>query len=120
MPTVLRIISGAVALLLCLSALAKAPRVSSESACARIKSRVAQLQSAAHGPDEYRCELTHEGSKGSGRYYYVFGLYSNFPAPPGSSSDWAGSSIVGWFAVSRSTGKIYHWDVGAEAIEGEL
>jgi hypothetical protein len=120
MPTALRIISVVAASVLCVSALARPPRLSSESACAKIKNRVAQLQSAAHGSDEYHCELTHEGSKGSGRHYYVFGLYSNFPAPPDSNSDWIGSSIVGWFAVSRSTGKLYRWDVGAVAIEGDL
>ncbi len=120
MPKALRIIIVALALLLCFSAFARSPRLSSEAACAHIKSRVAQLESAPHGPDEYHCELTHEGSEGSGRYYYVFGLYSNYPAPPGAGPDWVGSSIVGWYAVSRSTGKLYRWDVGAEAIEGKL
>ena len=100
-------------LLLTASTFAATPRISSATACARLKSRVQQLNSAAHGPNEYRCELTKEGSHGPGRRYYVIALYSNFPAPPGANPDWIGSSIVGWYAVSRSTGKLYRWDVGA-------
>jgi hypothetical protein len=120
MATSLRISCILATLLLCFPAFANPPRLSSKIACERIKSRVAILESAAHGPNEYHCELTKEGSGGSGRDYYVFGLYSNFPAPPGAGPDWVGSSIVGWYAVSRSTGKLYRWDVGAEVIERKL
>lgn len=107
-------------LLLSASTFGATPRISSATACARLKNRVAQLNSAAHGLNEYRCELTKEGKHGPGRPYYVIALYSNFPAPPGAGPDWIGSSIVGWYAVSRSTGKLYRWDVGAIAIEGTL
>lgn len=120
MSNTLRLICAAVTLFLCVHAIAKPSWLSRESACARIKIQVAKLQSAAHGPSEYRCELTSEGSDGSGRNYYVFALYSNYPAPPGSDPDWVGSSIVGWYAASRTTGKLYRWDVGASAIEGKL
>jgi len=106
--------------LVCASAPAKPSGLSSDRACLRLKIRVAQLLSAPHGVGEYRCELTKEGADGVGRSYYVFGLYSYYPAPPGSDPDWIGSSIVGWYAVSRATGQLYRWDVGAENIQGKL
>jgi hypothetical protein len=103
----LKSLGVALAIGLCTIACAKAPKLSSGAACDHLKALVAHINSAPHGPSEYRCELdTHEGS---GRYY-VFGLYSNFPAPPGAGPDWMGSSIEGWYAVSPLTGEIFLWD----------
>ena len=98
----------ALALALCTSAIAKATKLSSGDACTRLKIFVAHLNSAPHGPSEYRCEL--DASEGAARYY-VFGLYSNYAAPPGASSDYVvWSSIVGWYAVSPLDGSVYLWD----------
>ena len=84
-----------------------ASTLSSESACMKLGTLVARTYSARHGPNEYRCELdTSEHIDG----YYVFGLYSKYPAPQGAGPDWVGSSIVGWFAVSKITGRVFNWD----------
>lgn len=92
---------------LCVLKSVEASTLSSKTACTKLKGLVALTYAAPHGPSEYHCEL--DNSEGSGRYY-VFGLYSNYPAPPNAGPDWVGSSIVGWFAVSKSTGKVFNWD----------
>jgi hypothetical protein len=78
---------------------------------------VAHRQSPLHGINEYRCEL--ETDEGNG-HYFVFALRSNYPAPPGASPNWVGSSLVGWFAVSRSTGTVFNWDIAALALGQKL
>jgi len=105
------------ALVPCVPALASAYAISSASACSRLKAAVAQRQSPRHGINEYRCEL--EADEGNGRYF-VFALRSNYPAPPGASPNWVGSSLVGWFAVSRSTGALFNWDVATLALGKKL
>jgi hypothetical protein len=86
--------------------------LASEQACNHLKVVVADQRSPSHGPAEYRCDL--DPTEGSG-HYYVFALRSNFPAPPGSGPDWVGSALVDWFAVSKNSGEVFEWDVGAEA-----
>jgi len=105
------------ALVPCAPVLASASAISSASACSRLKAAVAQRQSPRHGINEYRCEL--ETDEGNGRYF-VFALRSNYPASPGASPNWVGSSLVGWFAVSRSTGTVFNWDVAALALGQKL
>lgn len=108
MPTSPRLIAKILILALCASTSAEASTLSSEAACLKLRRVVARTYSAPHGAGEYHCELdTSEHVHG----YYVFGLHSNFPAPPGAGPDWVGSSIVGWFAVSKSTGKVFNWDL---------
>ena len=102
---------------LCAPDLASASAISSSSACGLLKAAVAQSQSPRHGINEYRCEL--EADEGNGRYF-VFALRTNYPAPPGAGPNWVGSSLVGWFAVSRSTGMVFNWDVSALALGQKL
>ena len=98
-------------------ALASVSAISSASACSLLKAAVAQRQSPRHGINEYRCEL--EADEGNGRYF-VFALRSSYPALPGASLNWVGSSLVGWFAVSRSTGALFNWDVATLALGKKL
>ena len=98
-------------------AFASASGLTSTSACGRLKAAVAHKESPRHGPSEYRCDLA--PNEGQGRYF-VFALRSKYPAPPGAGQNWVGSSLVGWFAVSRSAGTVFNWDVGAEALGNKL
>ena len=100
------------ALAACMPMLACASEISSASACRRLKATVAERQSPRYGINEYHCELAK--GEGHGRYF-VFALRSNHPAPPGAPLDWAGSSLVGWFAVSRANGAVFEWDLAAVA-----
>lgn len=78
------------------------------TACDRLKAVIARKNSAPHGPSEYRCEP--DLGKGFGKYD-VFALRSNYPTQAESSEEWVGSSLVGWYAVSRTGKEIYLWEV---------
>ena len=108
----IRTLPACLALVCCAPVLASGPAISHASACARLKAAVAQQQSPRHGASEYRCELA--VGEGRGRYF-VFALRAKHPSPPGAHPDWVGSSLVGWFAVSRSTGTVFEWDAAALA-----
>lgn len=43
-----------------------------------------------------------------------------FPGRPKTASDWAGSALVGWFAVTKEIGDVYEWDVGNDAVGKKL
>ena len=117
MRSVFTTFSISLVLVLCTPAFASASGLTSTSACGHLKAAVAHKESPPHDPNEYRCEL--EPREGQGRYF-VFALRSNYSAPPGAGPDWVGSSLVGWFAVSRSTATVFNWDVGDEVLGHKL
>ena len=44
--------------------------------------------------------------------YFVIGLHYSFHAPPG----WVGSNLVGWYAIRRTDGKIFEYDMATMAV----
>ena len=102
---------------ICSCAQADGYTLSASQACDQLKQVIANARSAPHGSKEYHCER--DPAEGGGRYY-VFALRSNFPSPAKASSDWVGSALVGWFAVSKESGDVYEWDVGNDALGKKL
>jgi hypothetical protein len=92
----------------CISAQANGHILSSSQACERLKVVIAKNYSAPRGSAEYRCN--YDSSAGA-VHYYVFALRSNFPAPLGAGPKWVGSALVGWYAVSKTDGTVFNWDI---------
>jgi hypothetical protein len=45
--------------------------------------------------------------------YYQYGVYY---APDKWPPDWVGSALLGWYAVRRSDGRVYEWDIAEDAL----
>jgi hypothetical protein len=60
-------------------------------------------------PGHAYCESTTPRSPG----FYQFGLYY---APDVWPEDWIGSGLAGWYAVRRSDGRVFHWDIAEDEL----
>jgi len=47
---------------------------------------------------------------GTNRTYFIFGLHSD------RRCDYICSSLVGWFAVERATGRVFDWDISEDVV----
>lgn len=79
-----------------------------QAACDHLRVVVSLKQHAVHGANEYHCD---SGGENFAKGYYVLALRSNYPAPKDAGSNWAGSSLVGWYAVRASDGQVRKWNV---------
>jgi hypothetical protein len=82
-----------------------------DRACNQAIRAVAKFVASEKQKHEYYCGL-HEQSAG----YFVFRLNSRYPAPDGADANWIGSNLVGYFAVKRSNGKVYNWDIAEDRL----
>jgi hypothetical protein len=82
--------------------------LSPKAACDRLRGVISKQLHPEHGAAEYRCD---EAMTDLAAGYYVFALRSNYPAPEGAGAGWAGSSLVGWYAIRISDGKVLDWNV---------
>jgi hypothetical protein len=100
--------------LFCLStfppaSVASGARVSSSAGACRVLTRVALGKHLALGTSkgEYHCSADSANGK-----YFVLGLHYWFHAPKG----WAGSNLVGWYAVRKWDGHVYEWNMATEEL----
>ena len=107
-----KLVIGVLAFSFCTSSQVHATMDFSRAACAHLRSVVARKYHPIHGPNEYGCDMSSVDSSGR---YYVMALHAKY-LPPGTPNDWAGSRLVGWFAVSKSTGDVFTWSHSARVI----
>jgi hypothetical protein len=88
---------------------ASGARVASSAQACRFLTRVALERHLAAGTSKgvYHCD--EESSDGK---YFVLGLHYWFHAP----KDWAGSNLMGWYAVRKSDGRVYKWNIADEEL----
>jgi hypothetical protein len=77
------------------------------SACEAVKARVVDALLYPRSRIAF-CDVIPRAS--SPRGYYVLALHSN------RQCDGICSTNMGWFAVQRSTGRVFHWDVGEDRL----
>ena len=61
--------------------------------------------------NEYYCSLHAKQND-----YFVFRINSRHPEPIDAGRDWVGSNLVGYFAVRKSNGKVYNWDIAEDRV----
>lgn len=80
-------------------------------ACNQAIRSVAKFVAPPKHKHEHFCSF-HEQTAG----YFIFRLNSRYPAPADAGPDWVGSNLVGYFAVSRTNGTVYNWDIAEERL----
>lgn len=79
------------------------PVTSPDAACSRVTAVITQLRQVPEGVVGY-CDHIDGDHVPEG--LYVLGLRST------RECAYICSNLMGWFAVQRATGRVYHWDVG--------
>jgi hypothetical protein len=87
-----------------ISFFSNAAEISETDACALLKKAAYQYHFANESVPRghYYCDA--ESSSGE---FYIFGLHYSYQAPPGREV----SNLVGWYAVHRSDGKVFEWEM---------
>ena len=89
------------------SAMAEDQIKTDEAACAALKKQAKLIGDPDDGPaDKWGCEPVYEQGP-----YLVVGLHAVCSDPDG-----CGSTLIGWFGVRKSDGKVYYWDEGEDTV----
>jgi hypothetical protein len=92
-----------------------APSTLQDRACDQAIRSVGKYVAPAKHKHEYYCSL-HEQKAG----YFVFRVSSRYPKPADAGLEWAGSNLLGYFAVSRANGNVYNWDIAEDKLGSML
>ncbi len=76
-----------------------------DTACTQLLAAAA-LEFRTKRADELYCQMPPHIQSG----YYFFRLRGRYPAPPHADADWAGSNLMGDFAVRRRDGAVFYCD----------
>jgi len=87
------------------------PVRSAEAACAVVKSFVVAQQDVPPSVPAF-CDTVASGSAPSG--YYVLALHGNRRCEGGCSTN------MGWYAVEKSDGRLFEWDVAEQKLGAPL
>ena len=105
------IIGSLTAMVMWPTAAQAAPVASGRAACALAKARVA-AQLHRRRSSIPSCEALR--AVDSPRGYYIVGLRGRCREPI------CGSTLIGWYAVGKRSGRVFEWDVGEDRVGAEL